>query len=165
MTAPRSPAKGNQSDREVVLGHVHFCEYNENTYGLILSTTQQGEDVRIEARGVRDSMGFDWQPQAGNLWFTDNGRDWVSDDLPPDELNRITAPGLDFGFPYCHGGFLEDHGFPRVNACVGTIPPIYAFPAHVAPLGMRFYTGDMFPPDIPASHSSRSMARATRRPR
>lgn len=123
----------------------NICEYDVEQFGLILSMTPDGEDVRIEATGVRNSVGLDWNPLTGELWFTDNGRDWITDDLPPDELNHIAESGADYGFPYCHGGFLEDLDFPKENACDGTTPPDYGFQAHVAPLGIHFYTGTMFP--------------------
>lgn len=139
----------------------NVCEYDEARFGLILSMNLDGSDTRIEAQGVRNSVGFDWHPQTGELWFTDNGRDWISDDLPPDELNRVTDENQNFGFPYCHGGYLEDLDFPRENACDGMVAPVHAFQAHVAPLGMRFYTGEMFPEEYQnqlfvAQHGSRN---------
>ncbi|ROR32142.1 glucose/arabinose dehydrogenase [Inmirania thermothiophila] len=98
------------------------------------------------ALGVRNSVGFDWHPRTGVLWFTDNGRDWLGDDLPPDELNRAPRPGLHFGFPYCHGRGLADPEFGRGADCRRYTPPALELGPHVAALGMRFYTGDTFPP-------------------
>ncbi len=90
-------------------------------------------------------MGFDWHPETGELWFTDNGRDWLGDDLPPDELNRAPVKGLHFGFPYCHGGDIPDPKFGKKRRCEEFVPPAIKLGPHVASLGMRFYTGGMFP--------------------
>jgi glucose/arabinose dehydrogenase len=106
-----------------------------------------GRDARPEviARGVRNSVGFDVHPETGELWFTDNGRDWLGDDQPPDELNRLTKPGEHFGFPYCHGAGLADPEHNGGRPCDRFTPPARALGPHVAALGMRFYTGRMFP--------------------
>jgi glucose/arabinose dehydrogenase len=80
------------------------------------------------------------------LWFTDNGRDWLGDDLPPDELNRATGPGQHFGFPFCHGGDIADPELGAARPCSTFTPPVQRLGAHVAALGVRFYTGHMFPP-------------------
>ena len=90
-------------------------------------------------------MGFDWHPQTGELWFTDNGRDHMGDDQPPDELNRATAAGQDFGFPACHGRNIRDSEYGEAAACDRSRPPVQELGAHVASLGMRFYTGTQFP--------------------
>ena len=100
--------------------------------------------ARIFARGVRNSVGFDWHPGTGELWFTDNGRDLLGDDLPPDELNRAPEAGLHFGFPLCHGRDIMDREFGG-QPCDRFVPPEVEFGAHVAALGIRFYGGDMFP--------------------
>jgi glucose/arabinose dehydrogenase len=99
----------------------------------------------VVARGVRNSVGFDFHPQTGELWFTDNGRDWLGDDQPPDELNRLTKPGEHFGFPYCHGDGLADPEFNKGRSCREFTAPARLLGPHVAALGMRFYTGQMFP--------------------
>ena len=101
------------------------------------------EDV---AYGIRNTVGFDWQPGSQQLWFTDNGRDWMGDDVPDDELNRLTRVGEHFGFPYCHAGDVLDPEFGRGRNCRDYTPPVLKLGAHVAALGMRFYTGNMFPP-------------------
>jgi len=94
---------------------------------------------------VRNSMGFDWHPETAELWFTDNGRDWLGDDRPPDELNRAPKPGLHFGYPFLHGRDIPDPELGgRMDRSLFTPPAIELGP-HVAALGMRFYTGDMFP--------------------
>jgi glucose/arabinose dehydrogenase len=106
-----------------------------------------GSAIEVFARGVRNSVGFDWQPGTRDLWFTDNGRDWLGDDRPPDELNHAPKPGLHFGFPYCHGRAIADPQFGRDKPCAEFTPPAAELGPHVAALGMRFYTGTMFPPE------------------
>ena len=101
--------------------------------------------MEVFARGVRNSVGFDWRPGTGVLWFTDNGRDWLGDDRPPDELNRAPRPGLHFGFPYCHGGDIVDPNLGHGHRCADYTPPAQKLGPHVAALGMRFYTGERFP--------------------
>ncbi|MEE9301933.1 MAG: PQQ-dependent sugar dehydrogenase [Alphaproteobacteria bacterium] len=114
-------------------------------FASILRMAPDGTALEVFARGVRNSVGFDWHPETGELWFTDNGRDRLGDDLPPDELNHAPRAGLHFGFPYCHGGFLPDPNFAQ--GCDAFTPPARKLGPHVASLGMRFYTGEMFPPD------------------
>jgi glucose/arabinose dehydrogenase len=104
-----------------------------------------GGRPEVVARGVRNSLGFDFQPGTGALWFTDNGRDWMGDDQPPDELNRLSRDAEHFGFPYCHGAGITDPEHGRTRACAEFTPPVRALGAHVAALGMRFYTGRTFP--------------------
>jgi len=104
-----------------------------------------GTGWQVVAVGVRNSVGFDWNPATGVFWFTDNGRDNLGNDIPPDELNRAPHSGLDFGFPYCYGDNIPDPAMDGQGSCEGAISPALDLPAHVAPLGMRFYTGSMFP--------------------
>ena len=104
-----------------------------------------GGRPEVVARGVRNSVGFDFHPETGELWFTDNGRDWMGDEQPPDELNRLARPGEHFGFPYCHGDGLRDPEHNAGRACDGFTAPARLLGPHVAALGMRFYTGRMFP--------------------
>ncbi len=104
-----------------------------------------GSDRRVEARGVRNSVGLAWHPRTGELWFTDNGRDMLGDNLPPDELNRAPRSGLHFGFPFCHGGDIADPEFGDAHACSEFVAPAARLGPHVAALGMLFYTGEMFP--------------------
>lgn len=101
----------------------------------------------VVARGVRNSIGFDWHPVTRELWFTDNGRDWAEADRVPDELNRVAAPGQHFGFPYCHGGDFPDPEFGAKRRCDEFVAPALKLGPNVAALGVRFYTGTMFPPD------------------
>ena len=102
-------------------------------------------DFEVVSRGVRNSVGFDWHPETGEMWFTENGRDWMGDELPPDELNRVTADGQHFGYPYCHGTNIVDPDFGAQRGCDEFVPPVQELGPHVAALGMRFYTGNMFP--------------------
>src|SRR6267142_73895 len=104
-----------------------------------------GGRPEVVARGVRNSVGFDFQPETGELWFTDNGRDYLGDDQPPDELNRLTRPGEHFGFPYCHGIGLRDPEHNAGRPCSELSPTARELGPHVAAIGMRFYTGRMFP--------------------
>ncbi len=100
---------------------------------------------QVIAQGVRNTVGFDWHPLTGELWFTDNGRDRLGDDVPPDELNRLDRPGRHFGYPHCHAAGLADPEFGRGHDCTRFTPPARELGAHVAPLGMRFYSGKQFP--------------------
>ncbi|MBI2734974.1 MAG: PQQ-dependent sugar dehydrogenase [Rhodospirillales bacterium] len=103
--------------------------------------------AEIVALGVRNSVGGAVDPRTGQLWFTDNGRDWVNDDLPSDELNHVTKIGEHFGYPYCHQGDLADPKYGSERKCSEFTPPVYKQGPHIAGLGMKFYTGDMFPPE------------------
>jgi glucose/arabinose dehydrogenase len=121
------------------------CAPNPDRYAAILRMNADGTALETFARGVRNTVGFDWHPQTGELWFTDNGRDMLGDDVPPDELNRAAQAGLHFGYPYCHGGDIEDPEFGDRHACGEFMPPAQKLGPHVAALGMRFYRGAMFP--------------------
>ena len=101
--------------------------------------------TEVYARGVRNSVGFDWDPRTKELWFTNHARDWVSDDLPHDTLHHAAKKGMDFGYPFCHQGDLLDPEFGKGRACSEFDKPAANLGAHIAPLGMRFYTGSMFP--------------------
>jgi len=103
--------------------------------------------AEIVALGVRNSVGGDVDPRSGDYWFTENARDWISDDLPSDKLNHISRIGEHFGYPYCHQGDLPDPKFNLGHKCSEFTPPVVNLGAHVAPLGMKFYTGDQFPAD------------------
>lgn len=123
----------------------NICEPDPDRYANITALDVTSGKVEVVARGVRNSVGFDWQPQSGELWFTDNGRDWLGDDVPPDELNRLSKPGQHFGYPYCHGSTIADPEFGKGRRCTEFVPPVQNLGAHVASLGMRFYTGTVFP--------------------
>jgi len=104
-----------------------------------------GSDQEIFAEGVRNSVGFTWHPETDEFWFTDNGRDMLGDNIPPGELNRAPIAGMHFGFPYCHGVDVADPEFGSIRVCSEFEAPAQALGPHVAPLGVIFYTGDMFP--------------------
>jgi glucose/arabinose dehydrogenase len=123
----------------------NVCEPSNEIYASITRIDPDGSHPEIFAHGVRNTVGFDWRPKTGVLWFTDNGRDWMGDDIPPDELNRAPRKDMDFGFPYCHGGTIADPEFGSKRRCEEFVPPAMALGPHVAALGMRFYTGTMFP--------------------
>jgi glucose/arabinose dehydrogenase len=123
----------------------NVCEPSDPRYATILRFRPDGTPVDTMARGVRNTVGFDWEPSTGVLWFTDNGRDLLGDDVPPDELDRAPRPGLHFGFPHCHGGTIPDPVFQEGRACSEFEPPAMKLGPHVAAIGMRFYRGTMFP--------------------
>ena len=106
-----------------------------------------GSDSEIFARGIRNTVGFDWHPESGVLWFTDNGRDMLGNDTPPDELNRAPEAGMHFGYPFCHSADIVDPDFGDLGKCGEQTAPALDLGPHVAAIGMRFYTGDMFPAD------------------
>jgi glucose/arabinose dehydrogenase len=101
--------------------------------------------VEEYVQGVRNSVGFDWDPRTKNLWFTNHARDWLGDDSPNDTLHRVAKKGVNFGYPFCHQGDTLDPEFGKNRSCSEFTPPALKLGAHVAPLGMRFYTGKMFP--------------------
>ena len=123
----------------------NICEPDSNRYALITRMKPDGSSLEVFARGVRNTVGFDWHPGTKELWFTDNGRDRMGDNVPPDELNHAPKPGLNFGYPYCHGGNIADPEYGKKHPCSEFTPPVENLGPHVAALGMRFYTGSMFP--------------------
>lgn len=124
----------------------NVCESADPRFASIMRMKRDGSGLEIFARGVRNTVGFDWHPDTRELWFTDNGRDWMGNDSPPDELNRAPRKGLNFGFPSCHGRAIADPAFGLKRSCDAFVPPEAELGPHVAALGMRFYTGSMFPP-------------------
>jgi glucose/arabinose dehydrogenase len=124
----------------------NICD-SPKPYASITNINPNGTDFQIYATGVRDCVGFDWNPITKQLWFTDNGRDEMGDDIPSDELNNATQAGMNFGYPFCHEGDLLDPVYGKGKSCVDYTPPAKKLGAHVAALGMRFYTGSMFPAD------------------
>ena len=123
----------------------NICEPPGPLHATITRIDLAGGKPEVVARGVRNSVGFDFQPGGGDLWFTDNGRDWLGDDQPPDELNRLGKAGEHFGYPYCHGTALHDPEWNRGRGCSEFTAPARELGPHVAALGMRFYTGTTFP--------------------
>lgn len=124
----------------------NICESDE-IYASITRIDPDGTNLEMVANGVRNTVGFDWNPATGRLWFTDNGRDMMGDNFPPCELNKVTEQGQHFGYPYCHGGDIADPEFGSKRHCNEFVKPMLKFKAHTAPLGMHFYEGDMFPAD------------------
>ncbi|MBZ0272034.1 PQQ-dependent sugar dehydrogenase [bacterium] len=121
----------------------NICLKDDPFHGLT-RMKKDGTGAESFARGIRNTVGYDWHPKTKELWFTDNGRDWLGDDLPPDELNRAPKAGMNFGYPWCHGGDLQDPKY-KDKPCTEFTPPARKLGPHVAALGMRFYTGTKFP--------------------
>jgi len=122
----------------------NICEEKDG-YSQIRRINLDGSGMEVVAKGVRNTIGFDWRPGTNELYFTDNGRDWLSEDLPNDELNRVTKTGQHFGYPYCHQGNFADPEFGWGRSCDEFVAPVHLMGPHAAALGMRFYTGKMFP--------------------
>ena len=137
----------------------NICKSDDRVFASITRMNRDGSGMEIVADGVRNTVGFDWHPATDELWFTDNGRDMMGDNYPPCELNRVARAGLHFGYPYCHGNDIADPEFGHERPCSDFQRPVWNFDAHTAPLGMKFYTGEMFPADyngdvIVAQHGS-----------
>ncbi len=128
------------------------CLSKDSRDGTIMRMNPDGSHLETFASGVRNSVGFDWSPSTHKLWFTDNGRDYMGDNIPPDKLNYAPTQGLNFGFPYYHGKDkngkpIPDPKYGKLRSPAGITWPALNLPAHAAVLGMIFYTGDMFPTD------------------
>ena len=125
----------------------NICEINNATHGQIRRYNADGSGMEIVARGVRNTVGFDWHPVTKELWFTDNGRDWAGNAGPEDELNVIAKgkEGAFYGFPYCHANGIADPDVKIPNPCAGVTLPAALTGPHSAGLGIKFYTGNMFP--------------------
>lgn len=123
----------------------NVCLKKDKRFASITRMKPDGSNLSIFAHGIRNTVGFDWHPVTGELWFTENGRDMMGDDIPPDELNHAPKAGMHFGFPFCHGGDIPDPRFGSRRACNEFTSPAIKLGPHVAALGMKFYTGEMFP--------------------
>jgi glucose/arabinose dehydrogenase len=123
----------------------NICDRADEGFANISRMNADGTEQEIVASGVRNSVGFTWHPETGDLWFTDNGRDMLGDDIPAGELNHAPRDGMHFGFPYCHGGDIQDPEFGEQGDCADFEPPAQKLGPHVAPLGLLFYNGTMFP--------------------
>ena len=123
----------------------NVCESADPVFNTITSLNVNTGERKIVQKGIRNSVGFTWHPITKDLWFTDNGRDWLGDDLPACELNHAPSEGLHFGFPYCHQGDLLDPKFGKGKDCDDYIPPVQNLLPHIAPLGLEFYQGTQFP--------------------
>ena len=123
----------------------NICDRGDEGYAQIIRANPDGSGRETYAEGIRNSVGFTWHPGTGELWFTDNGRDFMGDGIPTGELNRAVQQGQHFGYPYCHGGEVLDPKFGNGKSCSDYVAPAQKLDAHVAPLGVKFYTGTMFP--------------------
>lgn len=123
----------------------NICDSDEEIFASITRMNADGTGREIYAHGVRNTVGFTWHPESKELWFTDNGRDMMGDNIPDCELNRAPEQGLHFGYPYCHAGSVKDPEFGGKRPCSEFVPPVQKLGPHVAPLGLKFYTGQMFP--------------------
>jgi glucose/arabinose dehydrogenase len=122
----------------------NICESKDEIYASITRMNSDGTGREVFASGVRNTVGFTWHPTTKQLWFTDNGRDMMGDDIPNCELNVAEKAGSHFGYPYCHEGSVKDPEFGKRN-CSEFVSPVQKMGPHVAPLGLKFYTGEMFP--------------------
>jgi glucose/arabinose dehydrogenase len=122
----------------------NICEPKPE-YAQIRRYNADGSGKEVIATGVRNSVGFDWHPQTKELWFSDHGRDWMGDDTPSDELNRLAKVGANFGFPYCHADGKPDVDFKKADPCKDVTMPVLLTGPHAATMGVKFYTGKMFP--------------------
>ena len=156
VVSDRFPTEGHHGRKFIAFGPdgklyvpvgvpCNVCELDPDRYGVIMRMNPDGSGLEVFARGLRNSVGFDWDPRTRELWFTDNGRDMLGDDVPPDTLNYAPRAGLRFGFPYCHAGTTPDPEFGKKQPCSALRPPAQNLGPHVAALGMRFYTGTQFP--------------------
>ena len=125
----------------------NVCDRGAEGFANIIRMNPDGSQRETFAVGVRNSVGLTWHPETGELWFTDNGRDMLGDDMPADELNHAYEQGMHFGYPYCHAGDIPDPEFGEGRSCEDFTPPAQKLGPHVAALGLTFYSGDMFPPE------------------
>lgn len=123
----------------------NVCNEKEEVFATITTLDIATKSRKIFASGIRNTVGFDWHPVTGDLWFTDNGRDMMGDDIPNDELNYAPEAGMHFGFPFCHQGNVPDPEFGKGKRCADYVSPKAFLGPHVAALGMKFYTGNQFP--------------------
>ncbi len=123
----------------------NICESKDEIYASITRINADGSGREIFAKGIRNTVGLTWHPETKALWFTDNGRDMLGEDVPSCELNTASKAGLHFGYPYCHQGSIKDPEFGAKRPCSDFEKPADKLGAHVAPLGLKFYTGSLFP--------------------
>jgi len=142
----------------------NICRSEDPIFATITRLNADGTGREVFAEGVRNTVGFTWHPDTKDLWFTDNGRDMMGDEVPNCELNRAPEKGMHFGYPFCHEGSVKDPEFGNQRACSEFVAPVEKMGPHVAPLGLKFYTGSMFPGDfskdlIVARHGSWNRSR------
>ncbi len=123
----------------------NICKSEDERFASIMRMNPDGSDLEVYAHGIRNTVGFDWSPLDNALWFTDNGRDMLGDNIPPDELNRAPEKGMNFGYPYMHGKDIRDPEYGEGVDLSKFTKPVMELGPHVAALGMEFYTGNMFP--------------------
>ncbi|MDQ3017756.1 MAG: PQQ-dependent sugar dehydrogenase, partial [Bacteroidota bacterium] len=123
----------------------NICESKDEVYASITRLNLTTKKMEVVQHGIRNTVGFTWHPLTKEMWFTDNGGDWLGDDTPACELNYAPKEQMNFGFPYCHAGDLLDPKFGDGKKCADYTPPAQRLGPHVAPLGLEFYTGNMFP--------------------
>lgn len=123
----------------------NICESEDEIFNSITRLNPDGTGMEVVHKGIRNTVGFTWHPETGDLWFTDNGRDWLGDDSPSCELNHAPKDNMHFGYPYCHQGDTPDPEFGEKRDCSEFTPPVQNLGPHVAPLGLEFYTADQFP--------------------
>jgi len=125
----------------------NICNPEKEVFAALTRLNTDGTGMEVVQHGIRNTVGFTWHPETGELWFTDNGRDWMGDNQPACELNRAPKEGMHFGYPFCHQGNLPDPEFGDQRDCSEFTAPAKNLGPHVAPLGMEFYTADQFPQD------------------
>lgn len=125
----------------------NICDAHKQNpkYNTIMRMNADGSNLEMYATGIRNTVGFTWHPTTKEMWFTDNGRDLMGDDIPNDELNHAPQQGMDFGYPYCHSGTVKDPEFGNERPCSDFVAPVQNLAPHTASLGLKFYTGNMFP--------------------
>lgn len=123
----------------------NICQLPSDEYAQIRRYNADGSGMEVIATGVRNTVGFDFHPVTKELWFTDHGRDWMGDNMPEDEFNRLGKEGSFFGFPYCHAGGVPDQDIKKDKPCDGVTLPVVTTGPHSAGMGVHFYTGNMFP--------------------
>lgn len=129
----------------------NICLKEDERFASIMRMNPDGSELELFASGVRNTVGLDWHPETNELWFTDNGRDWLGDNKPNDELNRAPEKGMHFGYPFCHNGDLPDLKFGDQRDCKEFEPPVQKLLPHIAPLGLTFLENDGFPEEYRTS--------------
>ncbi len=129
----------------------NVCVEDDKRRAAVTEYNEDGSDQRTFASGLRNAVGLTVNPKTGTIWTTDNGRDWLGDDLPPEEVNDLGARGGNAGWPYCYGKRIPDRSQSQDYDCSKTLAPAVEMQAHSAPLGLLFYQGEMFPPDYRGS--------------